>query len=357
MKRALLATIALFGFSPAFADVGRCPITADFITEPETIENVFPLAGAELRSTTKRSFVTGAMVSIECTEMDLSIVFPGASDQEILRNYLRFWSIQPLGDENGGLSEGADPVPHVILTGTKIIQGIEVIYSYRLFRFPSSFAMVAIGSPADTEDTRDVERFLSSIRIQKNENTVEDQQLFEIVRDGHITDLRRSMQAHQWSATDLSNALISAAGLNRPAEARLLLEAGADPNYQMLGSSVVVVATRENSVAVLELLLQNGGDPNLRVMFEWAPLHNAILTGGSQYQALETLLRSGAEIDARTSLQVTPLHRAAGFCDRRAVEILLAAGANPRLTEKYGRTAYQRSAEAGCTGIGGLSPP
>jgi ankyrin repeat protein len=181
--------------------------------------------------------------------------------------------------------------------------------------------------------------------------------LFEIVRDGQTSDLRRSLEGRQWSEADLSEALVAAAGLNRPAEAALLLEAGADPNFQMLGLSVIVTATRENSVAVLELLLRNGGNPNLKVMFDWSPLHHAILEGGSRHQALEVLILAGADIDARTSLQVTPLHRAAAFCDGRAVEILLAAGADLTLTEKYDRTAYQRSADANCPGIGGLTPP
>ena len=254
------------------------------------------------------------------------------------------------------MTEGEVPVPHVIMTGTKSIQGIEVTYSYRLFRFPSSFAMVAVGMPSDTSDTTDVDRFLNSIRISDEMTSVDDFELFEVVRGGHVSDVRDALLERAWTELDLSKALVSAAGLNRPAQAHLLLEAGADPNFQIMGSSVLVVATRENSVAVLELLLQNGADPNQLVMFDWTPLHHAILADGSRYQALVALIRAGAYVDARTNLQVTPLHRAAGFCDRRAVEILLAAGADPSLTEKYGRSAFQRSVEANCTGVGGLHP-
>lgn len=153
--------------APSYGDVGSCPISADFINEPEVLENVTRLAGMEVSSTTKRSFIRGAMVSIECTELPPEKVFPGASDASILQNYARFWSIEPIDDGNGGISEHSDPVRHFKLTGTKTIQGIEVTYSYRLFRFSSSFAMVAVGVPSDTSDRSEIEHFLGSLRIEE----------------------------------------------------------------------------------------------------------------------------------------------------------------------------------------------
>lgn len=182
------------------------------------------------------------------------------------------------------------------------------------------------------------------------------EELFEVVRDREYQDLVRALESRAWSEEDLSRALVAAAGLNRPAAARLLLSEGADPNFQLLGGSVVVTAVRENSAATLDIILSSGGDPNQRVMFEWMPLHHAILPDGVRMQALEVLIAHGALLDARTSLQVTPLHRAAGFCNARAVQALLDAGADPTLTEQYGRTAFQRSVEAGCAGVGGLRP-
>lgn len=180
--------------------------------------------------------------------------------------------------------------------------------------------------------------------------------LSDIVRDREYPDLRHALEQQRWSEADLSGALMPAAVNNRPAAARLLLDAGADPNFRIPGTSVVVLAVRENSVATLRILLDNGGDPNQKVMSDWAPLHHAILADSVRFQALELLLEYGAEIDTLTNLQITPLHRAAKFCHARAVEALLNAGADPALTEKYGRTAYRRSVEAGCAGIGGLLP-
>jgi hypothetical protein len=293
-----------------------------------------------------RAFVDGAMVQIECTGVSPDQVFPGQDDATILGNYVRFWSIEPTGPAYRDGDTFA-------IEGTKDIQGIEVTYTYRLFRFANSFAMVATGVPGGSQPP-DVERFLNSIEVKSASFT---QQLHEIVRDQKYLDVRNALERQQWSKPDLSKALVASAGLNLPAAARLLLEAGADPNFQILGSNVIVTAVRENSAATLDLILKNGGDPNQRVGFDWTPLHHAILADGARFQSLEILLENGVEIDARTNLQVTPLHRAASFCLARAVEVLLIAGADPSLTEKYGRNAYQRSVAADCPGIGGLSPP
>lgn len=180
------------------------------------------------------------------------------------------------------------------------------------------------------------------------------EELHEIVRDGEYLDLKRAVESREWSEFDLSLALVAAAGLNRPAAAKLLLAENADPNFKINGTSVIVTAVRENSAGTLEILLSSGGNPDQRVLFGWTPLHNAILQDGVRMQALKILLAYGAKIDARTSLQITPLHRAAGFCNVRAVRALLQAGADPTLTEKYGKTAYQRSVAAGCPGVGGI---
>lgn len=330
--------------APALAEVGICPISADFVTEPETRETTEQVGSVAVRNTTMRAFVDGAMVQIECTGVSPDQVFPGQDDATVLANYVRFWSIEPTGPAYRDGDTFA-------IEGTKDIQGIEVTYTYRLFRFANSFAMVATGVPGGGQPP-DVERFLSSIEVTSASFT---QELHEIVRDQEYLDVRNALERQQWSKHDLSKALVAAAGLNRPAVTRILLESGADPDFKILGSSVIVTAVRENSAATLDLILESGGDPNQRVSYDWTPLHHAILADGVRFQSLRILLEHGAEIDARTSLQVTPLHRAAGFCLAKAVEALLDAGADTSLTEKYGRTAYQRSVAAGCPGTGGLS--
>ena len=146
--------------------VGQCPISADFITEPEVTEAAVPLAGTEVQSTTVRSFVKGAVVSIECTNIAPDVLFPGLDDATILSNYARFFSITPIENENGGISEETVPVTHLKLEGTKDISGIEVTYSYRLFRFQANFALVVTGVTKGTTDFSDLERFFESLTVE-----------------------------------------------------------------------------------------------------------------------------------------------------------------------------------------------
>ena len=151
--------------TPSYGAVGQCPISADFITELVKTEAAVPMAGTEVQSTTVRSFVNGAIVSIECTNIASDVVFPGWDDATILANYARYFSITPIENGNGGISEETEPVVHLKLEGTKDISGTEVTYSYRLFRFQGNFALVATGVPKGTTDLSDLERFLESLRV------------------------------------------------------------------------------------------------------------------------------------------------------------------------------------------------
>lgn len=155
MKLLLPLTILV---TPAFADIGACPITADFVTQPETIQSTQQMGQLAFSSTTRRAFVDGAMVQIECTDISPEQVFPGQDDATILANYARFWSIEPTGP---AYQDGE----RLALEGTKEIQGIEVTYTYRLVRFAGSFAMIATGVPGGGKP-RDVERFLDSIEVE-----------------------------------------------------------------------------------------------------------------------------------------------------------------------------------------------
>ena len=143
--------------APALAEVGICPISADFVTEAETRETTEQVGSVAVKNTTMRAFVDGAMVQIECTGVSPDQVFPGQDDATILANYVRFWSIEPTGP---AYRDG----DNFAIEGTKDIQGIEVTYTYRLFRFANSFAMVATGVPGGGQPP-DVERFLASIEV------------------------------------------------------------------------------------------------------------------------------------------------------------------------------------------------
>ena len=132
------------------------------------------------------------MVQIECTGIAPEKVFPETSDAtESLLNYAGFWSIQPTGPAY--MEE--TPAPHYVLEGLKDIQGIAVTYTYRLFRFDDSFAMVATGVPGGTP-TRDVLHFLDSIEIGFPPGA----DLNQIVRDGDIQDLEKALTQRQWQS-------------------------------------------------------------------------------------------------------------------------------------------------------------
>ena len=143
--------------TPARAEVGACPITADFVTEPESLKTTQQVGQVAVTTTTMRTFVDGAMVQIECTGISPDQVFPDQDDATFLANYAQFWSIEPTGP---AYREG----DHYVIAGTKAIQGISDTYTNHLFRFADSFAMVATGVPGDGRPPG-VERFFASIEL------------------------------------------------------------------------------------------------------------------------------------------------------------------------------------------------
>ena len=177
------------------------------------------------------------------------------------------------------------------------------------------------------------------------------------VRDGDYNDLQRELRNKKWSADELGMGLLTAAGLNKPREAALLLRNGANPDYSVLGRNGVAVAASEDNPEVLEVLLKHGADPNWKAMFDWRPLHFAIKKNNSHDRVLLLLLQYGATVDATTDLLITPLHRAAGFCSGSAVQILLQHGASKKLRDKYGQTAAQRAEKSSCNEITSLLNP
>lgn len=176
-----------FVATPVFADVGICPITADFVVEPETLETSQQLGQVTVTNTTMRAFVDGAMVQIECTGISPDQIFPGQDDATILANYARFWFIEPIGP---AYREG----DRYVIAGTKDIQGISVTYTYRLFRFADSFAMVATGVPGGGIPP-DVERFLASIELASTAPSPFTEEEVAEGRRNHIAACRPAVRA------------------------------------------------------------------------------------------------------------------------------------------------------------------
>jgi ankyrin repeat protein len=86
------------------------------------------------------------------------------------------------------------------------------------------------------------------------------------------------------------------------------------------------------------LLLDAGADPNLaaRNPLAVAPLHSAVAT--DKAALVELLLAHGAHPDPEEGSGMTPLHTAAGHGNREIIARLRAAGADPSHKARDGRT-------------------
>lgn len=120
------------------------------------------------------------------------------------------------------------------------------------------------------------------------------------------------------------------------AGARAALRQGADPDAINLAPDAPAaradpllfhLASRKPLLAMLTLALRHGANPNLPGPGRRSPLHEAARSGSPR--AIQALLARGAQIEARDAQGNTALHRACLRGSWPAVSALLAAGANP----------------------------
>lgn len=194
--------------------------------------------------------------------------------------------------------------------------------------------------------------FFTAYSSPKDAGLPLDWPLNQAVIANDLKELKNLLSIDTRSQEELDYALIAAAGKGRPEVARMLIAAGANPNFKLPmitggNHSAIIVATRENNPGVLEVLLENGGNPNIQDALKWRPLHHAVLPTAEHLEVIKILVKHGADVNARDRLQRTALHRAAGFGHIRAVQLLLQLGADATLREKYGRTAAERAEQAG----------
>lgn len=165
---------------------------------------------------------------------------------------------------------------------------------------------------------------------------------------------------------------------------------GMDPNGRdSQGITPLMAAIHAGQFYTTELLLDQGANPNDASLDGLRPLaiaavqpdlryflelkeHGALLDRGETLEetalfysliydnplALEWLIQRGAELDRRGQEGITPLMVAAYLGDRRAFEMLLAAGADPLLSDYQGNSAvlyallaYQRNGGVDYYGI------
>jgi len=105
-----------------------------------------------------------------------------------------------------------------------------------------------------------------------------------------------------------------------------LIGLGADPNYESDDGHPSLLAAlsadREDKYEVLDLLISAGADVNQRGLNDWTPLHYA--ASREDTRAIELLVARGADLNARTRVDdyATPLEEAENLGWHKAAEAL-----------------------------------
>ena len=116
-----------------------------------------------------------------------------------------------------------------------------------------------------------------------------------------------------------------------------------DPNARNdAGETPVLWAALRNQLLTLQALAARGGALQPE---GWTPLHYA--ASGNAPEVARWLLGQGVIVDARAPNGRTPLMQAVRFASEEIVDMLLAAGADPTLTERDGSTAAEGARRVG----------
>jgi ankyrin repeat protein len=130
---------------------------------------------------------------------------------------------------------------------------------------------------------------------------------------------------------------------------RLLLEAGADVDYQNIyNTTAIMCAVRYGSLSLIQLLLSYSPDLSICFMVGINVVYWAMLPErDNSADIIAMLLQAGADADIRVADESTPLHYAAQSGLRDVVEVLLIFGADERSRDHDGRTPLDIALTAG----------
>jgi ankyrin repeat protein len=151
--------------------------------------------------------------------------------------------------------------------------------------------------------------------------------------------------------SDLNLLLMTASGSGETGAIDAALAAGADVNaVSSYGNSALYNACFADRLPVVTALLEHGADPNLRMTYH-SPVDGRVEVGlvalmvCRSAPVVEVLLAAGANPNVSDNHGSTPLMRAALAAGSDAVALLLKSGADPRIKDAAGRTAADRVRE------------
>ncbi|WP_031501066.1 ankyrin repeat domain-containing protein [Bryobacter aggregatus] len=119
---------------------------------------------------------------------------------------------------------------------------------------------------------------------------------------------------------------------------KMLLEMGVDPNAPgKEGTTPLAEAALKGDLESVRALVERGARPNAISRSGTQPIHDAAL--GDNAEVIRMLVAKGADVNARTRDEnQTPLHVAAAMGKMKAVEALVALGADLTLKDAKGQT-------------------
>lgn len=123
----------------------------------------------------------------------------------------------------------------------------------------------------------------------------------------------------------------------------LITAPGFDPNLRNAsGETALMLAALKGEMNLCQALLARGAsiEPG-----PWTPLHYA--ASGPSLPILRLLLERGANVNARSPNGRTPLMQAAQYGTEEAVQVLLRAGADVRLEDRWENTAVDAARLSG----------
>ena len=124
---------------------------------------------------------------------------------------------------------------------------------------------------------------------------------------------------------------------------------GADVNVtDKKNRTALMKACNKRNINALNVLLRAGADPKITDDDGNTSLHHAV-RGGCSKEVLETLINHGADVNATNKNNITPLIKACNKRNKNAINVLLHAEADPKITDDYGYTCLHHAVAGDCS--------